>query len=194
MTGMTEIPETRGHGLHLRAWRVGDEGDADAVLKGLTDPEFRRWNTPLTPVDDLAGARRYLLKRSRLTESGDAVACAVADDSTGEVLGSIGLSVINPVFRTAIVGYWVLPEARGCGVATRALSLVSRLGFGELGLYRIELGHAVGHEVSCRVAERGGYGHEGTLRGAMFEAGTQDAFRDVHLHARLATDPEPDVV
>jgi hypothetical protein len=25
----------------------------------------------------------------------------------------------------------------------------------------------------------------------MFESGRHDAFRDVHLHARIATDPEP---
>lgn len=99
--------------------------------------------------------------------------------------------MIIPEFSTAHVGYWVLPEARGRGVATRALSLASRLAFGELGLHRLELGHALGHEVSCRVAERGGYRYEGTLRGAMFEAGRQDAFRDAHLHARLASDPEP---
>ncbi|GGW60542.1 hypothetical protein GCM10010320_46950 [Streptomyces caelestis] len=34
--------------------------------------------------------------------------------------------------------------------------------------------------------------YEGTLRGAIFEEGRHDAFRDAHLHARLSTDPEPD--
>ncbi len=29
------------------------------------------------------------------------------------------------------------------------------------------------------------------MRGAMFEAGRHDTFRDAHLHARLGTDPEP---
>ncbi|MFF2505080.1 GNAT family N-acetyltransferase [Streptomyces sp. NPDC058067] len=190
---MTDTPEIRGLGLRLRGWRAGDEGDAAAVLRGLTDPEFLRWNTPLTAVDDLAGAHAFLRKRQELLESGEGVSCCVTDEDTGEVLGHIGFSAITPAFRTAIVGYWVLPEARGRRVATRALCLGSRLAFGELGLYRLELGHALGHEVSCRVAERGGYPYEGTLRGAMFEAGRQDAFRDVHLHARLASDPEPEV-
>jgi len=191
---MTDTPEIRGHGLLLRAWRVGDEGDAAAVLRGFADPEFRRWNTPLTPVDDLAAAYDFLRGRQEALESGDSVSCCVTDEDTGEVLGHVGVNAIMPAFRAARVGYWVLPEARGRRVATRALSLASRLAFGELGLYRLELDHALGHEVSCRVAERGGYRYEGTVRGAMFEAGRQDAFRDAHLHARLASDPEPEVV
>jgi RimJ/RimL family protein N-acetyltransferase len=78
----------------------------------------------------------------------------------------------------------------GGGGVPRSLALAGRWAFEGLGVHRLELGHAVGHEVSCRVAERCGFLYEGTLRGAMFEAGRQDAFRDVHLHARLATDAE----
>lgn len=83
-----------------------------------------------------------------------------------------------------------LPEARGHRVATRALVLAARWAFTDLGLHRLELGHALGHHASCRIAERCGFPREGTLRGAMFETGRRDAFRDVHLHARLTTDPE----
>jgi RimJ/RimL family protein N-acetyltransferase len=101
--------------------------------------------------------------------------------------------VINRIGRSARVGYWVLPEARGQGVATRALALAADWALTDLGLHRLELDHAVGHDVSCRIAERCGFRYEGTLRGAMFEAERYDAFRDMHLHARLATDPEPEV-
>jgi RimJ/RimL family protein N-acetyltransferase len=69
--------------------------------------------------------------------------------------------------------------------------LATRWAFTQPGLHRFELDHALGHDASCRIAERCGYPYEGTLRGAMWEAGRHDAFRDAHLHARLATDPEP---
>ena len=75
-------------------------------------------------------------------------------------------------------------------VAVRALTLAARWALTDLGLHRLELGHALGHDASCHIAERCGFPAEGVLRGAMFEAGSQDAFRDVHLHGRLATDPE----
>jgi RimJ/RimL family protein N-acetyltransferase len=78
-------------------------------------------------------------------------------------------------------------------VATRSLLLVADWAFREAGLHRLELGHALGHETSCRIAERCGFLYEGTLRGAMWEAGRRDAFRDVHRHGRLATDPRPEL-
>ena len=46
-----------GHGLRLDRWNPDAEGDAAAWLRGRTDPEFRRWNTPLESETDLDGAR-----------------------------------------------------------------------------------------------------------------------------------------
>ncbi|WP_078853539.1 GNAT family N-acetyltransferase [Streptomyces sp. NRRL F-6677] len=184
-------PGPRGHGLRLRSWDPGSDTDAEAWLRGHTDPEFRRWNTPLRPVRDIDGAMESLRARAESVAKGTSVAYCVTDEDSGAVLGHIGLNEIEPVVRCGRVGYWVLPEARGRGVATRALALAARWAFTDLELHRLELGHALGHEVSCKVAERCGFRYEGTLRGAMFEAERHDAFRDVHLHARLATDPEP---
>ncbi|MEV5435107.1 GNAT family N-acetyltransferase [Streptomyces sp. NPDC052682] len=185
------LPEPRGHGLHLVPWDPASRADTQAWLRGNQDPEFRRWNTPLRTVTDLAEARESLRARARAAVEGTAVSFRITDADSGTTLGHIGVNEIKPVLGTARVGYWVLPESRGRGVATRALLLTTRWAFAELGLHRLELDHAVGHAVSCRVAERCGFRYEGTLRGAAFEAGRHDAFRDAHLHARLATDPEP---
>ncbi|GGM02717.1 acetyltransferase [Streptomyces fumigatiscleroticus] len=185
------LPEPHGHGLRLRAWDAESEDDAGAWLRGLRDPEFRRWNTPLRTVTDLADARESLRARARAAADGTSVSFRITDEESGTTLGHIGVNEINRVLRVARVGYWVLPEARGRGVAARALLLATGWAFAELPLHRLELGHARDHGVSCRIAERCGFRAEGLLRGAMFEAGRRDAFRDVHLHARLATDPEP---
>ncbi|MFF8588869.1 GNAT family N-acetyltransferase [Streptomyces althioticus] len=183
--------ELRGHGLLLRAWDPHSDDDAEAWLRGLTDPEFRRWNTPLRPVGDLDGARRSLRTRAALAEEGAVVSFHIADAADGTPLGHIGIDDIRPVMAVGRIGYWVLPEARGRGVATRAALLAADWALTEGALHRLELGHAVGHEVSCRVANRCGFLPEGTLRDAMFAPGRHDAFRDTHLHARLATDPTP---
>ncbi|MFF1448527.1 GNAT family N-acetyltransferase [Streptomyces sp. NPDC058274] len=185
------FPEPQGHGLRLRPWNAESDADAGAWLRGLSDPEFQRWNTPLKAVRDIDDARDSLRARAESAADGSGVSFRVTDAGTGVTLGHIGVNEIDHVIRVARVGYWVLPEARGRQVATRALLLAARFAFSELGLHRLELGHALGHDVSCRVAERCGFLWEGTLRGAMFEAARSDAFRDVHLHARLATDPEP---
>ncbi|MYR44480.1 GNAT family protein [Streptomyces sp. SID5910] len=181
----------RGHGLRLCAWDAGDDADAQAWLRGHLDPDFQRWNTPLRPTTDLRAARESLRARARDAGEGRSASFRITDGADGTTLGHLGVGEINPYLKQAHVGYWVLPEARGRGVATRALLLASRWAFAELGVHRLELGHALGHGASCRVAERCGYAYEGTMRGAMFEAGRHDAFRDAHLHARLATDAEP---
>jgi RimJ/RimL family protein N-acetyltransferase len=187
------FPDLYGPGIRLRLWDAESDADAAAWLRGLTDPEFRRWNTPLRPVDDLADARVSLRAKALGSADGSAASYCVTDAESGVALGHIGVNAIDLVLSVARVGYWVLPEARGQGVATRALAVASRWALTGLGVHRLELGHAVGHGASCRVAERCGFRYEGTLRGAMFEAGRYDAFRDVHLHGRLATDPEPQV-
>ncbi|WP_037669926.1 GNAT family N-acetyltransferase [Streptomyces griseus] len=184
------FPELHGHGLRLRHWDADSESQAEIWLRGLSDPEFLRWNTPMTPVTDLDGARLSLRRKAEQAADGTSASFRVTDAADGTTLGHVGVNMIDPAFRVARVGYWILPEARGRGIATRALVLAARWALTDLGLYRLELGHALGHDASCHIAERCGFPYEGTLRGAMYEAGRRGAFRDVHLHARLATDPE----
>lgn len=180
-----------GHGLRLCSWDPDSDTQVEDWLRAALDPEFGRWNTPLTLIHDLDGARAAIRRRAEQAAQGTSASYRITDESSGTTLGHVGVNMIDHVFSTARVGYWVLPEARGHGVATRALGLAAHWAHTELGLHRLELGHALGHGASCRVAEHCGFRYEGTLRGAMFEAGRHDAFRDMHLHARLATDPEP---
>lgn len=188
------FPELLGHGLRLSPWDPDSETDVETWLRGCVDPEFQRWNTPIRSIADADSARESLRSKAAQAADGASASYRVTDADTGTTLGHIGVNAIHPDLRHARVGYWVLPEARGRGVATRALALAAHWAHTELGLHRLELDHALGHEASCRIAERCGFRYEGTLRGAMFEAGRHDAFRDMHLHARLATDPEPEVL
>lgn len=181
-----------GAGLLLRPHVTGSVEEAAAMLRGLNDPEFQRWNVMDKPMTTREDALDYFTRLERLRTEGRGTAYAVTDAATGVLLGQISLRAIVPTLREARVGYWVLPEARGRGVARRALALLSRWAFQEAGLHRVELGHADGHLASCRVAEHCGYRPEGLLREALFADSTLDRYRDVHLHARLAGDPEPD--
>ncbi|MFC3573009.1 GNAT family N-acetyltransferase [Streptomyces yaanensis] len=187
------FPELHGHGLRLCSWDAESEGHVEAWLRGLTDPDFRRWNTPLKIVHDREDALESLRSKAARAADGTGASFRITDAASGTTLGHIGINEIDHALSCARVGYWVLPEARGHRVATRALAVAARWALTDLGLHRLELGHALGHDASCQVAERCGFPYEGTLRGAMWEAGRQDAFRDVHLHARIASDPEPSV-
>ncbi|WP_233564868.1 GNAT family N-acetyltransferase [Micromonospora musae] len=169
-------------GLVLRPWL---EADAPAVEAALRDPDIARWNPQGGPVDE-ESTRRWLRRRADWS-AGDHVSLAVADDVDGSLLGSVSLHDIHAA--DAEIGYWVVPAARGRGVASRAVELLTRWGFEQLALHRIQLCHATANPASCRVAERAGYRVEGTLRES-YQYG--DGRRhDEHMHARLATDRWP---
>jgi RimJ/RimL family protein N-acetyltransferase len=89
------------------------------------------------------------------------------------------------------VGYWLLPEGRGRGIATSALRRTTPVVFRRLEWHRIELYHAVENKRSCGVARRSGYVAEGVMRSAM-RYPADGRWSDEHLHARLVTDPDPE--
>jgi RimJ/RimL family protein N-acetyltransferase len=62
------------------------------------------------------------------------------------------------------MGYWLLPEGRGRGLATRALRLLSTRLLTETACERCELWVDAENVASRRVAERAGYRFEGLLR------------------------------
>jgi RimJ/RimL family protein N-acetyltransferase len=107
----------------------------------------------------------------------------------GDVL--VGIAVAPRIERdklTAELGYVVAPEARGRGIASAALALLSDRMFAELGLLRLELMIGVGNEASKRVAARCGYTFEGVLRSLYFKQGRHE---DTEIRSRLATDAAP---
>ncbi|CAM5476399.1 hypothetical protein SAURM35S_09681 [Streptomyces aurantiogriseus] len=149
-------PGLEGLGLRLRPWDPESAADVDAWLRGHVDPEFQRWNTPLRTITDTATARESLRAKTADVAAGTSAIFCVTDADDGTILGQVGLNVIDRVQSFGNIGYWVLPEARGHQVATRALLLATRWAYAEVGLHRLELGHALGHEASCRIAERCG--------------------------------------
>jgi RimJ/RimL family protein N-acetyltransferase len=79
--------------------------------------------------------------------------------SAGQVL--IVLQDDDP--RCADIVYWLLQEARGRGLVTRAVRLLIRWAFDEAGVSKLALYTKVGNDRSDRVAERCGFHFEGTV-------------------------------
>nr|WP_188306739.1 GNAT family N-acetyltransferase [Streptomyces sp. CBMA123] len=176
----------------LRPWgRALDlpGGTLAAVSAAAADQEVARWN-PLRDATDPAGAGAYLDRADERWADGDTACFAITDAADGRLHGNVALQWTDRAEGIAMVGYWLLAAARGRGLATRATTAVTRWGVRTAGVRRIELYHAVGNDPSCGVATRAGFPYEGTLR-ASYRSG-DGPYRDEHLHARLATDPEPD--
>jgi RimJ/RimL family protein N-acetyltransferase len=87
--------------------------------------------------------------------------------------------------REGEIGYIVAPAVRGRGVSVHAVDLLTRWGFDELGLERLELRIDVANTASERVAERAGYRQDGVLRSAHFKDGLRS---DTGVWSRLRSD------
>jgi RimJ/RimL family protein N-acetyltransferase len=160
--------------------RPAIDTDAEAALRMLLDPDIVQWMP--ADVHDLGTALRWC-RRSADWE-GHAT-FAIVDDRDA-LLGNITLLNIDVEQATAEIGYRVAPWARNRDVATRALELVTDWAYEALALRRIALFHAVANSASCRVATKGAYQLEGTLRSAMV-AGDGRRY-DLHVHGRLSSD------
>ncbi|MEV0228372.1 GNAT family protein [Nonomuraea sp. NPDC050786] len=159
--------------VRLREWR---EDDAPVVLRAFQTPDLRE-QAPF-PVITLQDAMGWIAGWA-----GVGHAFAVTVD--GSVVGNVAVSRIDD-HDNGWVSYWIVPEARGRGIAVAATEELARWAFGERGLYRLELVHRTNNPASCRVATKAGFRAEGIERGKLRYEGRRC---DVERHARLATDP-----
>lgn len=154
------------------------------AVQALTgDPEVLRWTRIPEPTPpDFAETWFGRYERGRRDGTQDAFA---AVDEEGEFLGLALAPRIEREAQTAELGYIVAPSARGRGVATEALRLLTHWAFEELDMLRLELLIGSANEPSRRVAERNGYRREGIMRSFYVKQGVRD---DVEMWSRLASD------
>jgi RimJ/RimL family protein N-acetyltransferase len=135
------------------------------VTAACQDAEIARW-IPLIPIPyEEKHARAFLEDSLRRFDSGEGYGFAVLDAETGALAGSIAIKM-QP-FSSGHIGYWVAREARGRGVATTALKILSRWAVDGLGLKRLELVTDPENLASQRVAEKAGFRREGIMRSAL---------------------------
>jgi RimJ/RimL family protein N-acetyltransferase len=155
-----------------------------AVEAMLDDPDLLRFTRIAVPVPP-GFARQWAERYREGRRDGTAEAFAIVD-AGGEFLGLAMAPVIEAQARQGELGYVVAPHARGRGVATRALALLTAWALEEAGLQRLSLLISVDNEGSKKVAARNGYVLEGVLRSLYFK---QDLREDTELWSRLASDP-----
>ena len=165
----------------LRPW---NDGDIDAVHAACQDEEIAYWLPMIPDPYTRSDAREYVRRTRQGWRDGTDAFFAVTNAATGNAIGSIGMRCHGDGRGT--VGYWVAREARGQGVATRALELISNWALDALGLERLELMAEPENAASCKVAERAGYRREGLLRSYLQTQ--RRGRRDVVLYSLLPTD------
>jgi RimJ/RimL family protein N-acetyltransferase len=179
-----------GEGLSLR---LPVAGDGPRWLELLHDPEQLRFATPsVVPVPatlaDLEPRIEAAAERYAAREPGTLI---VADATAPDHL--LGLVTwrwdVPPALQVSDIGYSVHPDARGRGVARRAVTTFVRwLVLDPEGprQARVQLDHSVENTASCRVALSAGLAREGIRRGflPLRDPASPEGFRrhDVCLH------------
>jgi [ribosomal protein S5]-alanine N-acetyltransferase len=106
-----------------------------------------------------------------------------AIDLDGLAIGGIGIEPLSDVHRlTADVGYWIGEPYWGNGIATAALTEMTRYAFAEFPLERIQALVFEWNPASRRVLEKAGYALEAQLARYVVKDGR---LGDAYLYARL---------
>jgi RimJ/RimL family protein N-acetyltransferase len=148
----------------------------------VADPDVRRFTrVPDPPPPGFPQAWFAGYEHGRRDGTREAFAVMEGDAFVGIAV----LPRIDRAARTAELGYVVAPAARGRGVASEALRLLSDWAFAELELERLELLISVANEASKRVASRCGYRFEGVLRSLHVKG---DLREDTEIWSRLRSD------
>ncbi|MFL6048364.1 MAG: GNAT family N-acetyltransferase [Gaiellales bacterium] len=148
----------------LRPWT---EADVEELVRCCNDPGVRRF-IPVIPIPYMPEDARAFVAR---TVTAGELNLAVTDRATGALLGAVGVALKPWDAGMAEIGYWLAPEARGRGAATRALRLLARWTLREWPIGRLHLMADVDNTASQAVAERAGFTREGVMRSGMLARG-----------------------
>ena|SRR5437588_9747943 len=146
------------------ALRMVCSDDTLAFLEGLRDPDVARFAYGDRLRADQAEVGEYIARVPGRLEAGEAILLAVTNANDGSFLGKTMLFGIDADTRDAELGFWLLPSARGHGIAARAIVLTVGWAF-ELGLERVHGLTDIDNRAAQRVMEKAGFVREGVLRG-----------------------------
>ncbi|MCA9538569.1 MAG: GNAT family N-acetyltransferase [Myxococcales bacterium] len=155
-TGPIELATPR---LRIREWRRGDWSGFQALN---TDPRIMAWQIeePLSPQAARLRFERCLEDALRRPRTGWDLAVALhrpGHPAHGEAIGFVHLWLRPLCTPTAALGYSLLPEHWGAGLATEAADAVVTAALTEWGLRRLIAGCFADNLASRRVLDKLGF-------------------------------------
>jgi RimJ/RimL family protein N-acetyltransferase len=163
--------------LELRPFR--DE-DVDVVVAAFATPDIQYFHFRRL---DHTEALRWIEDSRNSWQWEKSATWAIELRSQARAIGRVTIYLSLAEGRGE-VSYWVLPDGRGRGVATRACRTATRWAH-SIGLHRVELQHSTINDASQRVALAAGFVREGVRRGAGVLV---DGWHDMVLYAHLSSD------
>jgi len=172
----------KGNVVTLRPVR---ESDLDSLREMDLDLDSRGDYWPRSIMSEVAYRREF-----RDTGFwGENFGRLLIEDRSGAVIGEILYFKTVQYLDEFEIGYRLFGKRHWSkGATTEALTLITAYLFETRNINRIRLCVDSDNAGSRRVAEKGGYKHEGTQRGAMFNRGSH---RDMELYAIIRADVIP---
>ena len=136
---------------------VEDAEELASVLRA--NREFLApWDVRRDDAYFTAAGQRPALERALDGYARETMVPLVIIDVDGRLAGRVNLNnVVRGAFLSADVGYWVSQASNGRGLATAAVADAIGIGFGRLGLHRLEAGTLLHNAGSQRVLTRNGF-------------------------------------
>ena len=167
--------------LILRPFEASDAATVER-LAGVREVADTTLNIP-HPYP-AGGAESWIATHAAQWADGSNVTYAITLETTGELIGAMGLAIAAAHARGEI-GYWIGVPYWNSGYCTEAGRAVVTFGFDTLRLHRIQGRHLVRNPASGRVMTKLGMRLEGIHRDAVRK---WDRFEDIAHHAMLVTD------
>jgi RimJ/RimL family protein N-acetyltransferase len=149
--------------LVLRRYRLGD---GDALFAALAPHreelmQWMEWPRRHQRVEDSESYARRMHAEFMLRR---AMPMAIFDAATGVYLGGAGFHTPDWETPKAEIGYFLVPPARGAGLATEVVRLQVHYAFDQMQVNRVWGSCDAGNEASAAVMQRAGLREEGVLR------------------------------
>lgn len=101
-----------------------------------------------------------------------------------KLVGAIGIKINKHREHIGEIGYFIDEDYWGKGIATRAVKLVEKIGFDELGIKRMEIVMNPRNKASEKVAIKAGYKKEGLMQSVIYSHKNKE-YEDCLMYAKV---------
>lgn len=167
-----------------------EPSDAPSFLAAVRESllELLYWMPWCKEDYGLRDAESWMATTRQAWEAGTEFPLGIFERATGKVVGGTGVNHINRAYQIGNIGYWVSSRHVGRGAARFAAKQSASLGFGDLGLTRLEIVVLTHNKASQRVAESLGATRECEARNRLYFQGKP---HDAIVYSLVPSDIKP---
>lgn len=160
--------------------RKVNQDDAEIVLEGYSDPRVNQFMSVSYHSIEEVKVQLDWYESLLVEETG--IWWGICLNEDGKMIGNGGFHKWEHNHRKAELGYWILPEYQGRGLASEAITAMIKFGFEDILLHRIEAEVETENGPSSRILSKMGFYLEGIKRECEYVNGR---FIDLEFWAKL---------